>query len=135
MKNRARASAILLVLSISNPVLEADQVLTWNAIMLSTVAGQNPFAQARFATIAQLAVFEAVNAVTGNYKPYFGTITAPAGASAEAAAVAAMRGVLKNYFPGSTATLDAARTADFRPGHFIALGRGNTVRPRQWRPV
>src|SRR5688572_14715798 len=34
----------------------ADVVLNWNAIMLTTIGGQNPFAQARFAAITQLAV-------------------------------------------------------------------------------
>lgn len=61
----------------------ADAVLDWNAIMQATVATQAPFPQARFAAITQLAVFEAVNAVTREYKPYFGaTLAAPAGASA-----------------------------------------------------
>ena len=36
----------------------ADAVNDWNAIMLSTISGQNPFGQARFAAITQLAVFE-----------------------------------------------------------------------------
>jgi hypothetical protein len=89
----------------------ADIVFDWNAIMLTTVGSQNPFAQARFAAIAQLAVFEAVNATTGDYKPYLGTITAPAGASAEAAAVAAAHRVLSTYFPGNAASLDAARAS------------------------
>ena len=44
-------------------------------------------------------MFEAVNAITGDYKPYLGTVVAPAGASADAAAVAAAYQVLKNYFP------------------------------------
>ena len=87
----------------------ADVVLEWNAIMVSTISSQNPFAQARFAAITQLAVFEAVNACTGDYKPYLGTIDAPHGASPEAAAIAAAHGVLRNYFPGSAASLDAAR--------------------------
>ena len=86
-----------------------DGVLDWNAIMSATVAAQNPFAQARFAAITQLAVFEAVNACTERYRPYLGNMTAPAGASAEAAAVAAAHGVLKHYFPGNAAALDAAR--------------------------
>ena len=87
----------------------AEVILDWNAIMQATVSGQPPFPQARFAAITQLAVFEAVNAITRDYKPYLGTITAPAGASAEAAAVAAAHTVLRNYFPGSAASLDAAR--------------------------
>jgi hypothetical protein len=89
----------------------ADVVLDWDAIMLDTIGSQNPFAQARFAATTQVAVFEAVNAVTGDFTPYLGTVVAPPGASAEAAAVAAAHGVLKNYFPGSAASLDAARAS------------------------
>src|SRR5215470_16928 len=88
-------------------VARADVVLDWNTIMMSTLATQNPFAQARFAAITETAVFEAVNAITGDDDPYLGTVTAPPGASAEAAAAAAAHGVLTNYFPAS-ATLDAA---------------------------
>jgi hypothetical protein len=40
-------------------------------------------------------VFEAVNMITGDNKPYFGTVVAPAGASAGAAVVAAAYQVLK----------------------------------------
>ncbi|HKA28064.1 MAG TPA: vanadium-dependent haloperoxidase [Candidatus Binatia bacterium] len=88
----------------------ADVVLDWNVITMSTVSGENPFAQARFVAITHVAVFEAVNAITGDDEPYLGTITAPPGASAEAAVVAAADGVLENYFPSSAASLDAART-------------------------
>jgi hypothetical protein len=86
-----------------------DPVLEWNAIMVSTTAGQNPFFQVRFAAITQLAVFEAVNAIDKDFDPYLGTIAAPPTASAEAAAVAAAHGVLKNYFPANASALDAAR--------------------------
>ena len=37
----------------------------------------------------QLAVFEAVNAVTGGYEPYVGIASAPVGASVDAAAIEA----------------------------------------------
>jgi hypothetical protein len=73
----------------------ADVVLDWNAVMLNTIGGGNPFAEARFAAITHTAVFEAVNSITGDYEPYLGTITAPSGASAEATAVAAAHGVLR----------------------------------------
>jgi len=87
-------------------------VLDWNSIAVTTLIsqGQNPFAQARFMAIAQLAVFEAVNAIEGNYKPYLGTVVAPVGASADAAAVAAAYRVLKTYFPGAP-NLDSTYTA------------------------
>jgi hypothetical protein len=94
---------------------EADAVVDWNAIAFQTLTSQTPalppFPQARFAAIAQLAVFEAVNAIERDYHPYLGTIRAPRGASAEAAAVAAAHAVLVNYFPGNATTLDAARAA------------------------
>src|SRR4051794_36110365 len=89
----------------------ADPVSDWNAILFTTSVGENPFAQARFAAITQLAVFEAVNAIEGNYKPYLGTISAPAGASAEAAAIAAAYTEVTNYFPAASASLDPARGA------------------------
>jgi hypothetical protein len=98
---------VVVLLSMSAAMARADVVLDWNVIMLNTIGGQNPFAQARFAAITQTAVFEAVNAITGQYDPYLGTIAAPPGASAEAAAVAAAHGVLKHYFPASS--VDAAR--------------------------
>jgi hypothetical protein len=89
----------------------ADVVLDWNAIAVNTIAasGQSPFAQARFGAIVQVAVFEAVNAITQDYQPYLGSIVAPNGASADAAAIAAAYRVLIAYFPASAPTLDPAR--------------------------
>ncbi len=90
---------------------QADVVLDWNVIAVNTAIanGQNPFAQARFAAIAQLAVFEAVNAIMGDYRPYLGTVVAPPGASADAAAIQAAYRVLNTYFPASALALDAER--------------------------
>jgi len=97
----------LLVLLLMPLAGRSDVVQDWNAIMQNTVSSQPPFPQARFAATTQLAVFEAVNAITRQYKPYLGTITAPSGASPEAAAIAAAYGVLSNYFPAN-ATLNGA---------------------------
>jgi hypothetical protein len=88
-----------------------DPVLEWNSIMVNTTATQNPFFQARFAAITQLAVFEAVNAIDQDFDPYLGTVTAPPGASPDAAAVAAAHDVLVNYFPIDKTALDAAEAA------------------------
>src|SRR3984893_14409895 len=110
---RLRTSVTLVALLACSPTAaRADVVLDWNAIAVSTLVsqGQSPFAQARFMAITQLAVFEAVNAITGDYKPYLGTVVAPAGASADAAAVTAAYQVLKNYFPLAT-NLDPAYAA------------------------
>ena len=88
----------------------ADPVLQWNAIAVTVTTG-TPFTQARFMAITQLAVFEAVNAVTGKYEPYLGTVDDAPGASAEAAAIAAASRVLKTYFRGGQlcTLLDPAR--------------------------
>ena len=92
-------------------VAKADAVLDWNLIAVNTAItnGQSPYAQARYAAIVQLAVFEAVNTITGDYRPYLGSIVAPHGASADAAAIQAAYRVLSTYFPASASTLDTAR--------------------------
>ena len=105
-------SMLMSTLLVGPAVAKADPVLDWNVIAINTAVanGQNPFAQARDAAIVQLAVFEAVNAVTGDYRPYIGGIDAPRGASADAAAIEAAYRVLVTYFPGSK-SLDAARAS------------------------
>src|SRR5258708_34587435 len=93
----------------------ADAVLDWNTIAVNTAVAnkQNPFAQARYAAIVQLAVFEAVSAIAQDYRPYTGSIAAPPGASAEAAAIEAAYKVLSTYFPdpATQAALLADRTS------------------------
>jgi hypothetical protein len=111
---RARRASLCcafgVAVALSGPAdASADVVLEWNAISVTATAG-NPFTQARFLAITQLAVFEAVNAITREYEPYLGTISAPPGASADAAAIAAAYRVLKNYFPAN-ATLDTQRAS------------------------
>ena len=83
----------------------ADVVLDWNAIAARTAAvpGHSPFHQARLMAITQLAVFEAVNAITGEYESYLAVpVAATPGASPDAAAIAAAYRVLKDYFPANT---------------------------------
>jgi membrane-associated phospholipid phosphatase len=103
---------LIVALLFGHVVAKADEVLDWNEIAVNTAVanGQNPFAQARYAAIVQLAVFEAVNAITGDYRPYLGSIVAPHGASTKAAAIEAAYRVLSTYFPTSASTLlDPAR--------------------------
>src|ERR1700687_3348211 len=109
-RNFGLLSVLMMSLLLASAVASADVVLDWNAIAVDTAVAnkQNPFAQARYGAIVQLAVFEAVNAITGDYEPYLGTITAPPGASAQAAAIEAAYQVLINYFPASASTLSAA---------------------------
>ena len=112
-------------------VAKADAVLDWNVIAVNTAVAnsQNPFAQARSAAIVQLAVFESVNAITGEYHPYLGTIVAPPGASPDAAAIQAAYRVLSTYFPASASTLDASAPTRWR------LSRTAKPRPTALPPV
>jgi hypothetical protein len=110
-KNRVLGLCILIATLFGSAVAKADAVLDWNVIAVNTAVmnSQNPFAQARYAAIVQLAVFESVNAITGEYHPYLGTIVAPRDASPEAAAVQAAYRVLRTYFTASASTLDTER--------------------------
>ena len=104
---RTLTTAVALVASAA-AAATANPVSDWNLIAIAQNAG-NPFNQARVVATTQLAVFEAVNAVQGGYDPYVGTVVAPAGASADAAAIAAAHRVLKFYFPANAATLDGLK--------------------------
>jgi hypothetical protein len=99
---------LMLGLLLGSVTARADVVLDWNVIAVNTAVAnkQNPFAQARYAAIVQLAVFEAVNSITHHYEPYLGTITAAPDASPDAAAIEAAYQVLSAYFPGSQQTLN-----------------------------
>jgi hypothetical protein len=88
-----------------------DAVTDWNAIMEKTVmeATPDPFLQLRSPAITQLAVFEAVDAIVGDYETYCIGISEPPGASAEAAAIAAAHRALVALHPASVSKLDALR--------------------------
>src|SRR5688500_10873624 len=88
-----------LALAGAGPV-SADAVTDWNRIMQETVAPTNAVFQNRSSAIVQVAVFEAVNTIIGDYEPYLGTLTAPAGASPDAAAITAAHRTLVSLFPG-----------------------------------
>jgi hypothetical protein len=96
-------SAVAVVsLLLCNPALAgADAVLEWNEIAASLTAPSG-FEGARRFAIVQLAVFEAVNSITGAYEPYLGTIERNPAASPDAAAVQAAYDVLKAFYPSST---------------------------------
>jgi hypothetical protein len=112
-RNKILLCMVTAALLSGSAAARADAVLDWNEIAVNTAIanGQDPFHQARTAAIVQLAVFEAVNSIKGDYRPYLGSIVAPHGASADAAAIEAAYKVLSAYFSAnSQAALDADRT-------------------------
>ena len=109
--NRLRQIAVVATALVCGASARADAVLDWNEVMMSALAGQNPLNETRLAAITHLAMFEAVNAITREYRPYLrrSAIDAPSVASPDAAAVAAAHRVLSAYAPQHAAMLDNAR--------------------------
>jgi hypothetical protein len=90
--------------------IHAGNVVTdWNTIASTTIVtngGKSPAPSSVFFAYSSLAVYDAVNAITGQYQPFYYRIAAPANASIGAAAAAAAHRVLVNYFPSQQTALD-----------------------------
>ena len=80
-----------------SPFISDDIVLQWNETATDATLGNPPFTSARWMAIVQLAVFEAVNSVTGRYESYLGTLSSSPEASVDAAVAQATYRVLKTY--------------------------------------
>lgn len=117
MSNRFRFGAAIVVFLLGSSLMPqavvVDAVMEWNQIALSSTvtAAQGPLPQARSLTIVQVAVHDAVNTITGKHDTYLSYSPPPAGASAEAAAIAAAHRSLVTLFPSQVTALDAARLA------------------------
>ena len=121
------ALALAIILPVS-PELHAGNVVTdWNTIASTTIVtngGKASVASGVWFAYASIAVYDAVNAIHQRYQPFYYGGMAPAGASDEAAAVAAAHRVLVNYFPAQQAALDAAFTKSL--GGIIASAQAKT---------
>src|SRR5688572_19302047 len=100
----ATASCVLLTLA---SAANADAVTDWNAITQSTIlaATADPAERARTAAISQVAGFEAVNSIVGDYEPYRSRIDASSRASPEAAVIVAAHRVLVTLHPSHASQL------------------------------
>ena len=93
--------------------INVNPVITWNDLALRAIRTDRtpPPKAARALAIVSTAVFDAVNAIDKKYTPYLAQPAAPAGASAEAAAIAAAHKTLVALYPAQAAQFDAAYTA------------------------
>jgi hypothetical protein len=84
----------------------------WNKIAEDTVVSSGAFQSEGFIYMAYVsaAVYDAVVAIEGGYAPYGPAITAPPGASTDAAVVEAAYRTLVNYFPLQAGNLGALYT-------------------------
>jgi len=109
MKINNQHMGSLLVLACAT--LHASNVVTdWNTIASTTIvtnAGKSPAPSAVWFTYSSIAVYDAVNSITGHYQPFYYRFAAPANASIGAAAAAAAHRVLVTYFPAQQAALDS----------------------------
>ena len=87
-------------------------VLDWNEVALRTTAAAvfDPPLEARNLAIVHVAIFDAVNAITGEDEPYGTTRKAGPGVLPPAAAAAAAHRVLVRLYPAQQADLDVAYT-------------------------
>ncbi len=91
----------------------ADVVLDWNEVLLDAIRVDKtpPPKAARAMACVNVSIFDAVNGILGGFTPYHVTDPAPAGASPEAAAIAAAHRGLVALYPAQQATFDAAKAA------------------------
>jgi hypothetical protein len=103
-------AAMVTLFSAVQPVQASDVVAEWNqeAVRLSVLPASalSPIEQTRSMAIVQVSVHDAVNGISGEYETYLSRLPAPAGASPEAAAIAAAHHALRTLFPSHWASLD-----------------------------
>src|SRR5687767_6244698 len=96
------------------PGSEPAVITDWNATAASVIftdAGKVPPEAFVWFAYTQVAVYNAVNGITGRYELYKWDLPGPRGASPEAAAAAAAHRLLLGHFPGSQQRLDTAYAA------------------------
>lgn len=105
----------VLILGLAMPlamssVVRADAVTDWNAIAVQTIVAAGPSHGSAVSfldnAVVQVAVYDAVEAITGRFRPYHVHIPGASGSTTAAVAKAA-HDVLVQRFPAQTASLDA----------------------------
>jgi hypothetical protein len=92
-----------------------NAVVRWNGVateaILTDPATRSPSAAALYVAIVQAAIYNATMAIEKTHLPYRSSLSAPSGASVDAAVAAAAHGVLLAYFPAQQSMLDASYLA------------------------
>jgi hypothetical protein len=103
--------ALVLAIALVSPTgAPADVVTDWNqtALRSTDMVNMSPPVQARVMAMVHAAIYDAVNAIDQRHAVYAVNISAPPGASMEAAAAAAAHGMLVRVFPPQQALMDTA---------------------------
>jgi hypothetical protein len=110
---RSKKLCLIAPLVLASVLNAGNVVADWNAIGSTTVianGGKVPAASTVWLAYSSLAMYDAVNAITGDYEPFYYRIAGPSNASIDAAAVAAAHRILVNYFPLQQTALDTQFT-------------------------
>lgn len=102
---------MLIVLLARAPLWSQNVVTDWNRVASSTIVakGGKPSATSSvWFAYTSIAVYDAVNAIHGQFQPFYFRGSVSYGASDGAAVVAAAHRVLVHYFPAQQSILDAA---------------------------
>jgi hypothetical protein len=87
---------------------DPEVVVEWNAQLEAVIPASAGPTLPRYYAMMHIAMFDAVNAIEGGYKPYSGHIPAARNASPDAAVAQAAHDVLVAMLPAHTPTFDAA---------------------------
>src|SRR5205823_1512950 len=85
-------------------------LIEWNTIALRTTAAAplDPPRESRALAMTHGAIYDAVQSIAAEYRPYLGALPVAKTASPEAATVAAAHDVLARLYPAQRQRLDAA---------------------------
>ncbi|MBV9504231.1 MAG: vanadium-dependent haloperoxidase [Acidobacteriia bacterium] len=107
---KSRNFGLLLPLMFVSHGYATNTVTDWNTMAATTIisnGGNSPAAAGVLFAYTSLAVYDAVNAITGEYEPFYYHVAGPQNASMDAAVVAAAHRVLVHYFPAQQPALDS----------------------------
>jgi PAP2 superfamily len=111
---RSKKLWLIAPLALASALHAGNVVADWTAIGSTTIVangGKSSPASFVWFACSSLAMYDAVNAITGEYEPFYYRIAGPSDASIDAAAVAAAHRILVNYFPAQQAALDSQYNA------------------------
>jgi hypothetical protein len=120
---------------------DAAVVYEWNQILQTTMPATAGFQSPRMYAMMHIAIFDSVNAIERNYRPYRVMVKASSGAAQEAAAAQAAHDVLSALIPAdeARAIFDAALAARLatidpdRARQGVAVGRATAAEILAWR--
>ena len=110
----AKSLAFSLLLLLPAASQSQNMVADWDAIAentIVTVGLKSPAGSTVFYAYVDVAVYDAVNSINHQHRPFAVRVDAPRGASIDAAVIASAHDVLVHFFPAQQAALDADEAA------------------------